>query len=158
MSAVARWLEHVTLTTGHSRRSYRDEIAPESLAHCRSLIERFTAGEVSEPVPIGIPGYSISGRRAGKCLVATVYADGPPSELIATIGVAGHSRCGSRLWRELHRWGRVPVVTDPERPPPEPWVAAALDEGALRPQHRQVLPYVGALEACLAWAFLTGEH
>jgi hypothetical protein len=26
-------------------------------------------------------------RRSGKCLVATVYADGPPSELIATIGV-----------------------------------------------------------------------
>src|SRR5690606_41433040 len=113
----------------------RDESAPASWAHCRSLIERFTAGEVSERVPIGIPGYSISGRRAGKCLVATVYADGPPSELIATIGVAAHSKCGAMLWRELHRWGVVPVVTDPERPAAEPWVAAAPDEGAQKTQH-----------------------
>ena len=154
MTAVARWLEHVTLTTGHSRRSYLDEVPAEALAHCRGLIERFTAGEVSEPVPIGIPGYSISGRRSGKCLVATVYADGPPSELIATIGVAGHSKCGATLWRELHRWGVVPVVTDPERPAAEPWVAAALDEGALKPQHRSFLPALGFLEKCLGWAWI----
>jgi len=151
---VARWLEHVTLTTGHSRRSYSDEVSPEALAYCRSLIERFTAGEVAEAVPIAAaPGYSISGRRSGKCLVATVYADGPPSELIATIGVAAHSRCGSRLWRELHRWGRVPVVTDPERPPPEPWVAAALDEGAAH--HLDAMEWLGDFERCLGWAWVT---
>lgn len=32
MSTVARWIEHVTLTTGHSRRSYLDEVSDEALA------------------------------------------------------------------------------------------------------------------------------
>ncbi|MDQ3562852.1 MAG: hypothetical protein M3436_01505 [Pseudomonadota bacterium] len=74
----------------------------------------------------------------------TVPIPGPP-------GVAAHSRCGAALWRELHRWGKTPVVTDPERCPPEPWVAVALDAGIT--QHMDATEWLGDFERCLAWAF-----
>jgi hypothetical protein len=151
--SAAMFIKHVTLTTGHSRRSLAGEVAPEAVAVCRDLIRRITAGDVSESVRILAVGpYSLAGRKSGRCLVATVYADGPSSESVCTIGVAAHSRCGAKLWRELHRWGQAPVVTDPDRCPPEPWVAAALDAGITR--HPDALQWLGDFERCLAWAWM----
>jgi hypothetical protein len=147
------YIRHVTLTTGHARDSLQSEVSAHAVAVCRALIERVVDGDVSEAIPIpGAPGYSIAGRRAGKCMVATVYADGPPSVLICTIGVAAHSRCGSRLWREMHRWGTTPVATSPDRCPHEPWCAAALDEGAVT--HPDAMTWLGDFERCLAWAWV----
>lgn len=150
-----KYLHHVTLTTGHTRRSFRDEVSDEAVAVCRNLIEQILAGEVPEPVKIpGVGGYHLNGRATSRCLVATVWA-GAPSVVIATIGVAGHSRCGATLWRELHKWGESPVVTDPAQCPPEPWVAAALDAGIS--EHMEAAHWLGDLENCLAWAFLERE-
>ncbi len=147
------YIRHITLTTGHTRQSWPGEISDEAVTVCRALIVQITAGAVSETVPIpGQPGYSLGGRATARCMTAIVYADGPPSEPVCTIGVASHSRCGARLWRALHRWGETPVVTDPERCPPEPWVAAALDAGIAR--HVSESAWLVDFERCLAWAWL----
>lgn len=146
------FIRHVTLTTGHTRDSLPGEVSEDVIAVCRGLIEALIA-DPTRPVPIpGPPGYSLGGRASGKCLVATVWANGPPSVVVATIGVAAHSRCGAMLWRELHRWGETPVVTDPERCPPEPWVAAAVDTGIA--QHMDATDWLGDFERCLAWAWV----
>ncbi|MGH8519851.1 MAG: hypothetical protein ACREU9_00095 [Gammaproteobacteria bacterium] len=147
------FIRHVTLTTGHVRDSLPGEVSEEAIAVCRGLIEAFIADPVrTAPIP-GPPGYSLGGRAASKsCLAATVWAGGPPSVCVATIGVALHSRCGAGLWRELHRWGETPVVTDPERCPPEPWVAAVLNTGIAA--HMDATEWLGDFERCLAWAFL----
>lgn len=124
---------------------------------CADMIARITAGKVSEPAPIpGTQGYSLAGRASGKCMVATVWADGPPSEVVATIGIALRSLCGAKLWRELHQWGETPVVTDPARCPQEPWIAAALDTGIVR--HPDAAEWLGDFERCLAWAWLELGH
>lgn len=157
MPSTPRYIRHVTLTTGHVRDSLPDEVAPATIAAMRHLIERICAGAVSEPVSLreyaDVGAYSVSGRCSGKCLVVSVYADGPPSDLICTIGVAAHSRCGASLWRNLHQWGRVPVRTDPTQCPPEPWVAAALDAGVA--QHLGAMEWLGDMERCLAWAWVS---
>lgn len=151
---MTRYLHHITLTTGHARDSLPGEVSPEAIAVCQDLILQILATEGTQTVPVpGMSGYSIGGRASSKCLVATVWADGPPSVVICTIGIAAHSRCGSRLWRELHHWGETPVVTDPERCPPEPWVAAALDAGIV--QHMEASRWLGDLERCLGWAWLS---
>lgn len=147
-----KFLHHVTLTTGHTRRSYRDEVSDQAVAACLALIDKITSGEVSESVKIpGVGEYYLSGRASSKCLVATVWS-GAPSIVIATIGVAAHSRCGAALWREMHAWGETPVVTDPAQCPPEPWVAAAIDAGIT--QHMEAAHWLGDFERCLAWAWL----
>ena len=149
------YIRHVTLSTGDVRDSYASEIGDAALSVCRALIERALRGQIVESVPLpGVPGYSLHVRATARCLTARVYADGAPSILVVTIGIATHSRCGSRLWRALHTCGAdpVPVVTDPERCPPEPWVAAALDVGIA--QYPDAVQCLGDFERCLAWAWI----
>ena len=148
---MTRYIRHVTLTTGHVRDSWRQEISDEAIRACQTLITQITAtvGALAQ-IP-GVGDYHLSGVASGACLVATVWS-GAPSVCIATIGVAGHSRCGLHLWRELHRWGETPVVTDPDRCPTEPWVAAALDAGIAR--HPEAAHWLGDFERCLAWAWI----
>lgn len=47
----------------------------------------------------------------------------------------------------------VPVATDPERCPPEPWVAALLQPGAAF-AGREAMMVFGDFERCLGWAFI----
>lgn len=146
------YIRHVTLTTGHTRDSQQGEVSEKAIAVCQDLIKAVMADPHTCPIP-GPPGYSLGGRATSKsCLAATVWADGPPSVCIATIGVALHSRCGAVLWRELHRSGDAPVITDPERCPPEPWVAAALNTRITA--HMDATEWLGDFERVLAWAFL----
>src|SRR5690606_23154071 len=155
--SIARWLEHVTLTTGHSRRSSLDEVPDEALALCRRLIEQLRSGDPAARVPILRTPYALTGyARTGRCLTVTIAADEP----VVLMAVGGHSKCGARVWREIHQYAderELPYVTDRCRPPPEPWCAALLDSAAAR-QPAEGLMALRDFERCLAWAFLTGEH
>lgn len=148
-----RYIDHVTLTTGHSRRSPRREVSAEAVALCQDLIARFATGKVSEPVPIPGPlGYSVSGRAGGKCMVATVWADGPPSELVVTIGVAEHERCGAAIWRTLHDVAHLPTMTSRDEQPRAPWCGVLLEPAIAA--HVEAMEWMGDFERCLAWAWL----
>ena len=153
--ASPRYIRHITLTTGHVRDSWRQEISDEALAACADLLAQ-VAADPSQMVSIpGFSDYYLSGQPGGACWVGTVWT-GSPSVCVVTIGIAAHSRCGASLWRELHRWGQTPVVTDPERCPAEPWVAVALDEGALT--HLDAMEWLGDFERCLAWAWVESRQ
>jgi len=144
---------HVTLTTGHRRLSHREEISAAALAACSEILDAIARPGVDSPsvaVP-GQPGYRVAGSVSGRCCVLTVHHD-DTREPVCTIGIAAHSRCGAGLWRELHRWGSLPVATDPERCPPEPWVAAALAAGIAA--HPEAARWLGDFERCLAWAWV----
>lgn len=153
-----RTIKHITLTSGHARDTTADEVPGKVTDAMAPLLDHLalSGDDSAETVPLtaagaNLPGFSLSGRAHGRCLVAVVWADGPPSVAIASIGVALHSRCAAGLWRGLHQWGTLPVVTDPEGCPAEPWVAAALDEGAL--DHPDAMHWLGDFERCLAWAW-----
>lgn len=157
------------MTTGHSRMSARSEVPDAVIAPLREVIARFSAGTVAETVPIpAMPGYSLGGRVSGRCMVASVWADGPPSELVLSIGVAGHSRCGAAVWRTMHAMGLPPGslmpppelrvageyrLTHPDHQPATPWCAVALTEAVGR--HADAMLLLADLERCLAWAFLS---
>jgi hypothetical protein len=150
-SQIMIFIRHVTLTTGHTRESLPGEVSEDAIATCRGLIEALIA-EPTRTVPIpSPPGYSLGGRTTGKCLVATVWAGGQ-SVLIATIGVAGHSRCGATLWRELPPLGRDPGRNRPGALPSGAGVAAALDAGIAR--YSNAAHWLGNFERCLAWAWV----
>lgn len=148
------YLHHLTLDTGHARRSWRHEIAPDALAGSRQLLQRaLDAGGApggSDAVPLPVPPlgrYSLTATGAGRCLVVTVHAaDGGQLEPLATFGVATHSRCGASLWRRLRQG-------EPDTPtPPEPWCAARLQRGLMR--DLAAAEWLGDLERCMAWAWL----
>lgn len=149
-----RSLVHVTLDTGHSRQSRRDEVAEAVLPVVQGLLSEVLAG--GQPRVPGVPGeFTLTGAREGPCLLVTVW--GPGGSLgtapIVTIGVARDA--GVSLWRMLHESAAArsaPIVTDPDAPPPAPWCAARLEVGtALYPE---AMEWLGDFERCLAWAWL----
>ena len=149
------YLHHVTLTTGHVRRSTRDEIAEDVRPQIAALLAAALDGQ--EPVIPGAepPGCTlrvIDDGTTRRCCTVEVLAPYPEqTEVIVTVGIAGHSRCGAALWRHLHD-GHDDLVTAGEPCPPEPWCAVRLEVGlALYPEAAE---WLGDLERCLAWAWL----
>lgn len=163
-----RYIRRITLTTGHVRDSYRTEVGPGIVEALRPLIERALTGEHVQ-IPGVQPVHTITGGAHGRCVSLTVWAP-PLSPLafpaardvadrpvpIVEIGIAPHSRCGAVLWRSLHEMGERfggGVATDPERCPPEPWVAALL-YGPLAEIYLDSMEWLGDFERCLAWAWV----
>jgi hypothetical protein len=142
-----RYVQHVTLDTGHVRRSPRSEVRDDIIELLDGWIGRMLAGEA---VPAGDIGIVLTAQARGRCLLIEV-ADARSLDPLATIGVGVHSRCGAPLWRELHADAR-PTATAAERPPPEPWVAARLRPDIVH--HVGVADVLGDLERCLAWAWI----
>ena len=141
-----RYLYHVTLQTGHSRKSYRSEVSDDAIAFCRELLKRIDSGERVE-IPPG--GYFLSGRLGGKCASFSVYAG---SELLVAFGVAENERCGAALWRGLHNTEGLPTTTKPEQQPRAPWCGVALAEGLTL--HLDAGNWIADFERVIAWAFL----
>jgi len=149
-----RWLQHVTLTTGDSRRSFAAEVDRHVVEVCRDLIARMLAADpASVPIP-GMDGYRAIGDASGKCLHVQVYGTAVPPIVVMYVGT--HSKCGPRAWRDLHQYASewsLPVVTDRERCPPEPWIGALLDVGAASTPPGDLMA-LADLERCIAWAWL----
>ena len=146
-------INHITLNTGHVRRSPRSEVADHVPTLLRPLIEDIKHGNGSlRPIP-GFDGYSVaSSAEDGECLIARVYANGPPAELIATIGVAPNAAGGRKLWARLHQWGDETKITSGNDCPDAPWVSAKLTKVAYKYLGAMLL--LGDFERCLAWAWL----
>lgn len=158
-----RYLHHVTLTTGHSRRSYRDEVDDEAVAVCRRILDDALAAPRRHVEIPACYGCTLTATAEGGALIATVW--GPPTEVrtlglerppLVTFGVAERSRHGVKLWRVLHQAQGANVQTSPEQRPPEPWVAARIEIGIalLGDQAEVIMPIIGDLERCLAWAWI----
>lgn len=148
-------IHHLTITTGHSRRSWRHEIDPEALRRCGEILARAIDGER----PRLLDGCSLQVTASGRCMIGTVWAPHPAGGAdvpVVTFGVAQHSRCGAGLWRMLT--SGVPVtglaaVRAGSAAPQEPWCAARLEPGCTLVDHA-VMEWIGDMERCIAWAWL----
>lgn len=88
-------IHHLTITTGHSRRSHRHEIAPQVLADLRGMLaDALPNGVQSGRISLHMiepAGHWLRLTRYGRCLLVSVMHDDAP---LCTFGVATHSRCG----------------------------------------------------------------
>lgn len=146
---TARYIEHLTLATGHQRRSYRDEVSPEAIALLRPLLERVAAGEQVE-VP-GFPSYTIAGA-LGRDRALLVTLRGPPVEgmpcPLLTFGIAPSSRASAALWRDWMGCERD------DRTPRPPWCCVELLPSIV--VCPDALEWAGDFERCCAWAWIAG--
>lgn len=146
-------VRHVTLNTGHIRDSRRDEVDPALTARLWPLIAEACAGDPAQAVPVpAVSGYSFTARCSGRCMTASIYADGPPSVHLCSIAVAGHAHCGAPAWRALHALEPEPLAIDPARVPPEPWSGVLLTPAFA--EDTDAITWLDAFEQYLAWAFL----
>ncbi len=135
-SAPRTGMQHLTLDTGRTRVSFRDEIAPDVLEQLRPLT---VTGTYPMPQP---PGCAVSVAVDGTAALVTVMRAGDP---LVTFGVAADERGAAKLWPLIARPGVV-------RPSAVPWLAAGLEVGVA--VHPGDLGWLGDFERCWAWCWL----
>jgi len=164
---ATRAIAHVTLHTGDIAMCPRSSLADDTRAALAPLVEAMRAGRpASIPGvgpgwivrPIGRPVDAGGGRGCLHVRIERQLAEGEEPALVASVGVAARSLCGSRLWRQLHQdasqAGRH--CTDPARQPVAPWLGTALLSGValLPPGELPRLGWLADFSQCLAWCWL----
>jgi hypothetical protein len=144
-----RHLEHVTLDTGHTRRSPRSEAADEVVRGLAAGLDRAIATKAREPVP-GFALFSYNVTALGGAAIFTLWREAAP---VVTFGVAANAKDSAKLWRLLHQGGAGKHATNPERPPAAPWIGARMEAGAASTPHDDLL-WIAKFERSLAWAFI----
>ena len=153
------YLNHITLSTGHTRRSPRAEVSGETLARVAPWLAALVESGQPAPLPVsGLSDYTGHATVVDGALIVTIsgaaLTDGPMAgnaPPLVTLGVAQRSRHGAALW---------PLMTGPVMPhakpsiqrPGEPWAAVAI--WPTLAMHPDAIGWLGDLERCIAWAWL----
>jgi hypothetical protein len=147
------------LSTGHLRRSPRDEVDGETLARVAPWLAAAVEPGQAMPLPVSaLARYTALAAVLDGSLLVTI--SGPPqaggpmrgtAPPLVTLGVAQRSRHGAALW---------PLLTGPHMPPAKPGVvqpAAPWCGVVLWPTimlHPNAMEWIGDLERCIAWAWI----
>lgn len=166
-----RYIQHITLTTGDTRRSYRDEVAADAVERIsttllpEALAADVPAGDLGPQIPdtnlylvamstgrCGVIGAVAQRAEWRHALQHIKWARSP----YGTIAVCAERRCSRRLWSLLHHPNSI-YVTDPQTPPVDPWCAWS----AVRPEYdeREGMraapdPALDDFIRCFAWAWI----
>ena len=170
--SAPRYIEHLTLATGDTRRCWREEVADDILDMLRPIIDRAlrTGSHVSLPDVVSPPSTITAAQGRSRALLVTVW--GPAVEVppevpnqvplgeppgptpLVTLGVAPTSLASAELWRQMVPGGGEEQVPRPPAPA-VPWLAVKLYPTAtLWPE---AMSWLGDFERCIAWAWLLGD-
>ncbi len=141
MVRVDRYLNHLTLSTGHNRRSPRSEVADGVVPTVSDMIAKALAGQTEV-----VPGVWMRAMASDGALHATVYAGADP---LVSFAVAPTTRSSRSAWDGLGQAAKG-------EPPEAPWCGVTLHPEIVRhPEHTMML---GDFERCVAWTWIDGER
>lgn len=136
-------INHVTLTTGRTRKTYPHEVSKELYFVLQRIVRESTrAGGVEL-----FEGYRLKTTREGDVAIATVYADGD----LPILTTAAAPTSNPTLWQLMHNTDQ-PLMTDPDKPVSGPFIADRLEIGAM--QHADALEWTGDFSRCFGWIVL----
>ena len=152
------YLRHVTLTTGHSRRSSRAECSDRLIAELRPIVAECERAGVAElPSPTGLMQLRriVESDRPSRHVAIWSISE-PQGPALVTLALAMTDRAGAGVWRALHAGHREPIAlaSDPTTPPPAPWLAVSLHVPAFVPAPHPALEWLGDAGRCIAWAWI----
>jgi len=155
------YLTRVSLDTGHLRRIERQEVGEPAIALLRPWLAELAASGERRPLPVPALAHYSASAVVEVGLVVTIWAPQGPHRPgapalagsgipLVTLGVAQRSRQGRDLWAALvAQLG----ADEAARRPAEPWLAVKR-----YPSSRafpDAFAWLGDLEACIAWAWIT---
>lgn len=155
------YLNHITLPSGHTRRSPRAEVSDEALALLAPWLRAAANSGGRAALPVAeLSHYSAAALIEGGGLVVTIYGPAGPHVAgrphagdvmpLVALGVAQRSRQGGDLWAMmLANFG----CADGLQKPGEPWCAVALHPSLI--DTPDAAHWLGDLERCIAWAWIT---
>ncbi|WP_221935135.1 hypothetical protein, partial [Brevibacillus sp. LEMMJ03] len=116
------YIRHVTLNTGHVRKSFPSEIDKRLYFILRRMRKDIFSSSGTEI----IDGYTAKGTEVtGNGAVITVFKKNVP---IITVGMTKHKH--SDVWKLMHESSTLPLQTNPNNPPDVPYAADRLEIGA----------------------------
>ena len=144
------YLHHITLSTGHTRRSPRAEVSDDTvkalapwLAACLKHVDDYPL-----PGPLGArDGFVMQASVRDGALICHVgqMQSGP----LVTFGIAARSRQSGELWAWLcAQYGHANTLAAPGTP----WCAAHLHPAYM--QQHGMSAWIGDFERSIAWTFL----
>ena len=155
---MTAYLHHVTLDTGHVRRSYRREVSDEATSFGADLARRsLHAGAAIPVMPEGrLAPFSIQCVACPPALLATISGprgprrDGAPHAgpmlPVLTFAVAPRSTVSQKLWDMIAR------PEDPAERPAAPWLAARIWPTAAA--YHEDLIWMADMSRCIAWGWI----
>ena len=141
------YLNHITLATGHNRRSPSTEVSPTTLAWLRPWLDALLSNSGPSPLPeSSLAHYSATAHIEHGGLVVTVFCG---VDSIVTFAVAERSRQSAELWAYMRaQYDALPGLACPG----VPWLAVALRDGLVN--HADAMGWLGDFERCVAWTWL----
>ena len=144
------YINHITLSTGHTRRSPRAEVSNETVAALQPWLATVIAHADDYPLPGPL------GTRDGFLMSASLMHGGLMCHVkhkdtgpLVTFGVAARSRQSGELWAWLcAQYGSAKAIAAPGTP----WCAVALHPGLVT--QMDVTHWLGDFERCIAWTWL----
>ena len=141
------YINHITLSTGHNRRSPKHEVGADTIAWLRPWLDKLLAGGMPLPLPEpSLAQYSASAHIEQGGLVMTVFAG---ADAIVTFAVAARSRQSASLWAYMIAQHSSALGLSA---PAVPWIAVAVRDGLA--SHADAAEWLGDFERCVAWAWL----
>lgn len=139
-----KYINHITLNTGHARKTYPHEI-DKGVYFVLNRIYK----ESFKPEGVEIyTDYKLKCSGQGGTVIGTVFAnDGMP--ILTT--TCSKDDDGS-IWRTLHESSIVPLMTNPEDKPPIPYIADRIEPGAAI--HFDAMEWTGDFAKCFGWIAL----
>ncbi|MCW3793797.1 hypothetical protein OM416_19580 [Paenibacillus sp. LS1] len=138
-------INHITLNTGHIRRSSPDEI-DKGMYFALKRIVNDSFGPDGTTV---LDGYILKSSRIKEATIGTIYADdGIP--IITTICTETDEPL---LWEMMHDTATVPLDTERSKPAAGPYISDRLEVGAM--EHLGAMVWSGDFSRCFGWICLS---
>ena len=145
---MEREIAHVTLTTGHQRNSYVDDIDPQLYFKLRVLFQDAAKSHGMD----FIDNTHVQLTKIDEdSYICTLYIK-TEQGLCPILTTAGSKKMDMALWTALHENCFSPVLTDPHKPPTPPFIADRID--VPHPDAIGVLSWTGDFAKCLGWMML----
>jgi hypothetical protein len=152
---ASTYITHVTLGTGHSRRSLRDEVRGDVMDVVAPWLSDALVGEAAVPLPVEVLSeFTAQPLTTSGGLVVTVsgpdilsLVPDPGGIPLVTFGVARRSRGAGQLWDQLAKASGATTA-----PPPVPWCAVIIYPTLKA--FPDAANWLGDFERCVAWAWI----
>jgi hypothetical protein len=141
------YINHITLNTGHKRKSYPQEIDKRIYF----VLNRIYKDMFKSKVEI-FKGYTAKATNdPSNGILITIFS--PKDEPILTTGITKLKN--SVIWELLHTSSALPLQTNPKFPPEVPYIADRIEIGAAL--NMDAMRWTGDFSRCMGWIYLAPE-
>ena len=145
---MLEYINHITLNTGHSRRTYPHEIDKGLYFKLKKLLRDSFSPEGAKLDDIY---YFKSSTGGGQEMITTLYGFSQEKPIpILTTGIS--AKTNGYLWGLLHGDDSFGLVTNKDALPSVPYIADRLEIGSMFLP--EALQWTGDFSRCIGWTFL----